>query len=189
MHNKNGDRSGGNCHTVGYTFLSLIGLVAAPNRKAERPSPARGRCRRAEGTSGWKRGWKRSDRAVVLVSRWDRRSVCSGRQPPGGQRPEEKNDGGRLNGRMKPDETGSCTRVDEGGRGTRETEFNVPLQWVTRGCNCRSGRNGAGIAAMGVVRWLHRVDTDISASGDEAAPLSLSLTLFRFSARQPALIS
>ena len=52
VHNKNGDRSGGNCHTVGYTFLSLIGLVAAPNRKAERPSPARGRCRRAEGTSG-----------------------------------------------------------------------------------------------------------------------------------------
>jgi len=31
-------------------------------------------------------------------------------------------------------------------------EFNVPLQWVTRGCNCRSGRNGANIAPMGVVR-------------------------------------
>lgn len=52
----------------------------------------------------------------------------------------------------------------------RETEFNVPLQWVTRGCNCRSGRNGARIAAMGVVRWLHRVDTDISATTDETPP-------------------
>lgn len=33
----------------------------------------------------------------------------------------------------------------------KEGEFNVPLQWVTRGCNCRSGRNGASIALMGVV--------------------------------------
>lgn len=31
-------------------------------------------------------------------------------------------------------------------------KFNVPLQWVTRGCNCRGGRNGASIAPMGVVR-------------------------------------
>jgi hypothetical protein len=36
-------------------------------------------------------------------------------------------------------------------RGRRE-EFNVPLQRVTRGCNCRSGRNGASIAPMGVAR-------------------------------------
>lgn len=43
-------------------------------------------------------------------------------------------------------------------------KFNVPLQWVTRGCNCRSGRNGESIAPRGVVRWLHHVDTDILAT-------------------------
>lgn len=47
--------------------------------------------------------------------------------------------------RMRPEEARSWARE---GRGM-ETEFNVPLQWVTRGCNCRSGRNGAGIAADG----------------------------------------
>lgn len=46
---------------------------------------------------------------------------------------------------MRPEEARRWVRE---GRGM-EMEFNVPLQWVTRGCNCRSGRNGAGIAADG----------------------------------------
>lgn len=98
--------------------------------------------------------------------------VCSGRLPP---EPEKEN-GGRGASEWNP----KRRRAGRGRTGDRETEFNVPLQWVTRGCNCRSGRNRAGIAVMGVVRWLHRVDTDISATSDEAAPLS------RFSAHRTA---
>lgn len=101
--------------------------------------------------------------------------VCSGRLPPG----PEKENSGRGASEWNP----KRRRAGRGRTGDRETEFNVPLQWVTRGCNCRSGRNRAGIAVMGVVRWLHRVDTDISATSDEAAPLS------RFSAHRTAPIS
>lgn len=59
--------------------------------------------------------------------------------PPGGERRST------VAERMRPEEARRWVRE---GRGM-ETEFNVPLQWVTRGCNCRSGRNGAGIAADG----------------------------------------
>ena len=152
-----------------HSCCPLIVLVTAPTRKLlirDRPEAEFGQKKGGEKGEGRRIVWRRSRLGRVWCAAW-----CLPRAE------EERIESSE---RMKPKGTGSNGAKrgagswrGRGGGSTiqgRETEFNVPLQWVTRGCNCRSGRNGASIAAMGVVRWLHRVDTDISATTDEPPP-------------------